>query len=140
MIINQNYDDIFGPAGAYAWPSDLDLAKEFIRVVSGEKSSADCLNDYFLSSLFDSYYEEYEGLGFNENEVWDLADAKVKYTQELFNDAKSWPLPYLVASAVYSILSINTEQIHMISDVWPYFLWLFLLFDEPLFEMFRGKG
>ena len=48
--MNQNYDDIFGPGGAYAWPADLDVAKELIRAAPGEKSSADCLNDWFLLS------------------------------------------------------------------------------------------
>ena len=138
--MNNTYEQEFGPGGAYTWPGDLDVAKEFIRAVPGEKSSANCLTDQFFSSMFDSYYEEYEELGFNEDEIWDLADAKVTSTQELFHDAKNWPLPYLVGSAVYYIFSENTEQIHMIYHVSRDFLWLFLMFNEPLFDMLRGKG
>jgi hypothetical protein len=59
MIINENYDDIFGPGGAYAWPADLDVAEGFLRVPPGEKSSADCLTDYFFSHMlgFDQEYD-----------------------------------------------------------------------------------
>jgi hypothetical protein len=139
MIINENYDDIFGPGGAYAWPADLDVAEGFLRVPPGEKSSADCLTDYFFSHML-GFDQEYDGLGFNEDEIDNLVEAKIKSTQELFHDAKNWPLPYLVASAVYHILSINAEKIHMVSNVSHDFLWLFLLFDEPLFDMLRAKG
>ena len=136
MIIHQNYDDIFGPGGPYAWPADLDVAKEFIRAAPGEKSSADCLNDWFFSHML-GFDQEYDGLGFDEEEIDDLVEAKITSTQELFHDAKNWPLPYLVGSAVYEILSKDTE---MSLTVGTDFLWLFLLFDEPLFDILRGKG
>ena len=139
MIINQNYDDIFGPGGAYAWPADLDVAKGFIRAAPGEKSSADCLTDHFFSHML-GFDQEYDGLGFDEDEVDDLVEAKATSTQELFHDAQNWPLPYLVASAVYYIVSKNIQKIHIIPGAWHDFLWLFLLFDEPLFDMLRGKG
>jgi hypothetical protein len=134
--MNNNYDQEFGPGGAYAWPADLDVAKAFIRVAPTEKSSADCLTDYFFSHML-GFDQEYDGLGFNEDEVYDLVEAKVTSTQELFHDAKNWPLPYLVGSAVYYIVSKDTE---MSLSVWRDFLWLFLLFDEPLFHILRGKG
>jgi hypothetical protein len=137
--MNQNYDQIFGPGGRYAWPADLDVAEALIRAALSAKSSADCLNDWFFSHML-GFDQEYEGLRFNEDEIDDLVEAKVESTQELFKDAKNWPLPYLVGSAVYHIVSKNTEKIHMISHVWHNFLWLFLLFDEPLVKMFRGKG
>ena len=82
--------------------------------------------------------QEYDGLDFDEDEIDDLVEAKITSTQELFHDAKNWPLPYLVASAVYHILSKDTEMSHNL--VGTDFLWLFLLFDEPLFDMLRGKG
>jgi hypothetical protein len=125
--MNKNYDQEFGPGGAYAWPSDMDVAKALIRVAPGEKSSADCLTDDFFYDFLRSY----------EEEDLDLAEATAKSRQELFKDAKNWPLPYLVASAVYEIVSKGTE---MTLSVWRHFFWLFLLFDEPLFDMFRGKG
>ena len=137
--MNQNYDDIFGPGGAYAWPADLDVAKDFIRAAPGEKSSADCLNDWFFSHML-GFDQEYDGLDFDKEEIDDLVEAKITSTQQLFHDAKNWPLPYLVASAVYYIVSENTEEIHMIYHVWHDFLWLFLFFDEPLFDMVKGKG
>ena len=136
FIMNNNYDQEFGPGGAYAWPADLDVAKEFIRAAPGEKSSADCLTDHFFSHML-GFDQEYDGLGFDEEEIDDLVEAKITSTQELFHDAKNWPLPYLVASAAYEIVSKDTE---MSLTVWRDFFWLFLLFDEPLFEMFRGKG
>ena len=125
--MNKNYDQEFGLGGAYAWPSDLDVAEGLIRAAPTEKSSADCLNDYFFYNFLGSYEDEDE----------DLAEATAKSRQELFKDAKNWPLPYLVASAVYEILSKDTE---MSLSVSRHFLWLFLLFDQPLFDMLRAKG
>ena len=137
--MNQNYDDIFGPGGPYAWPADLDVAKGFLRAAPGEKSSADCLNDWFFSHML-GFDQEYDGLDFDKEEIADLVEAKIRSTQELFHDAKNWPLPYLVGSAIYHIFSINAEEIYMVSNVSRHFLWLFLLFDEPLFDMVRAKG
>ncbi len=95
-----------------------------------EKSSADCLDDDFfyeyLNHLDDHIFEEYP-----EKEAYELAEATAKSRQKLFKDARDWPLPYLVASAVYKMLSTEGKQIHMISHLWRELLWPFLSFDEP---------
>ena len=128
--MNKNYDQEFGPEGAYAWPGDLSMAMAFIKAALWGKSSADCLDDYFFYTLLGSY-ETYEDE--------DLAEVTAKSNQELLKDAKNWPLPYFVASAVYEILSTKAEMMHMIRYGWHDFLWLFLLFNEPLFDMLRAK-
>ena len=69
----------------------------------------------------------------------ELAEEAAKSRQELFRDARNWPLPYLVTSAVYHILSTKAERIYIINGFWHYFLWLFLSFDKPLFDMLRVK-
>ena len=101
-ILNKNYDQEFGPGGAYAWPSDMHVAEALIRAAPTAKSSANCLSDYFFYQFLGSDQDEF--LGFDEDEAFDLAEATAKSRQELFKDAKNWPLPYLVASAVYEIL------------------------------------
>ena len=104
-----------------------------------EKSSADCLDDDFfyeyLNHLDDHIFEEYP-----EKEAYELAEATAKSRQKLFKDARDWPLPYLVASAVYKMLSTEGKQIHMISHLWRELLWPFLSFDEPFSDMVKAKG
>ena len=134
--MNKNYDQEFGPKGAYAWPSDVDVAEGLVRVAPTQKSSADCLNDDFFSHTL-GFDQEYDGLGLNEDEIDNLVEAKITSTQQLFKDVKNWPFPSLVASAVYEILSKDTEMSLTVSR---HFLWLFLLFDQPLFDMVRAKG
>ena len=129
--MNQNCDQEFGPGGAYAWPGDLSMAIAFLQAALWKRSSADCLNDYFFYTLLGSYESLHDE---------DLAETTAKSSQELFKDARNWPLPYLVASAVYKILSINAEKIHIFHHGWRHLFWLFLLFDEPLFDMARAKG
>jgi hypothetical protein len=77
--MNKKYDQEFGPGGAYAWPSDLNVEKALIRVAPTKKSSADCLTDYFFYDIFGSY----------EDDDLDLAEATAKSRQELFKDAKN---------------------------------------------------
>ena len=94
-----HFDKEFGPGGAYAWPGDLSMARALIETVIWGKSSADCLGDYFLYWLFGPY-------DFNEDEELAESIGKLREeAQELFKDARNWPLPYLVASAVYEIVS-----------------------------------
>ena len=132
--MTKDYDKEFGPGGWYAWPADVDVAGRFLEAAPYSKSSAECLDDDFFGDyldclddhLFDNYPEE---------EAAELAEAEAKSRQELLKDAKNWPLPCLVASAVYKILSIHKSY-----GFWSDFLWPFLVFDEPLFDMLRSKG
>jgi hypothetical protein len=133
--MNKNYDQEFGPGGTYAWPSDLSVAKGLIEVAPTEKSSGDCLSNYFFHRFLGSEHDEF--LAFYEDEARTSAEAKARSRQELCKDARNWPLPYLVTSAVYKILSKNTEMSY---NVWRHFLWLCLLYNEPLFGMLREKG
>ena len=136
--MTKNYDQEFGPGGIYAWPGCLDVAERFIESVPYAKSGPDYLDDDFFyeyldfldAELFDEHPEE---------EALKLAKAAAKARQELFRDARNWPLPYLVASATYKILSARDEGVYMITRLGDCFFWLFLCFDEPLFDMLRAK-
>ncbi len=135
----EDYNHEFGPEGTFAWPSDLDVAERFIEAAPYAKSGPDCLTDYFFYEYLDCidaplFYE------YPEEEALQLAEAAAKARQELFKDARDWPLPCLVASAVYKMLSAETEQIHMIRDLWGDLFWLFLCFDQPLSDMVKAKG
>ena len=125
--------------GAYAWPGDPSTAMALIETVMWEKSSADCLGDYFLYMVLGSY----DSNCYDSDEEEDLAESIGKSRQELrevFKDAKNWPLPYLVASAVYELVSKDPEIFRINYEVWRHLFWVFLLFDEPLFDMLRAKG
>ena len=137
--MTKNYDYEFGPGGIHEWPADLDVAEKLLQAAPYEKSSADCLDDDFFSEYL-AHLDKHLFEDFPEDEAYELAEAAVKARQELFKDAVNWPLPYLVASAVYKMLSTEGEEIHMISDLWDELLWPFLCFDEPLFGMLRAKG
>ena len=128
----KDYDKEFGPGGWYAWPADVDVAGRFLTAAPYAKSSAECLDDDF----FYEYLNCLDGYLFSEyppDEAAELAEALAKSRQELFKDAKSWPLPCLVASAMYKI---QRFYFHF----WGEFLWPFLSFAEPLFDMLRAKG
>ncbi len=137
--MTKNYDQQFGPGKVNKWPASLDIAERFLEAAPYAKSSADCLNNYFFSEYLDHldrhFFDE-----FPEQEAHKLVEEARKHRQELFEEAKMWPLPCLVASAVYHILSTETEQIHMISNLWRQLLWPLLVFDEPLFDMLRAKS
>ena len=134
-----DYDKEFGPNGIYKWPANLDIAERLVKVTPEAKSSADCLDDdFFYRSLgpLDGYlFDEYP-----EEEALELAESAAKSRKELFKDAKNWPLPCLVTSAVYKMLSTEAEQRYSIGQSWRALFWPFLLFDEPLFGMLRAKG
>ena len=138
-----NYDQEFGPGGAYAWPADLDVAESFIEVAPEAKSSADCLDDdFFYQQLdyLDVYDDDDEDSG-DDDELWaELAKEAARSRQELFKDAINWSLPCLVTSATYKLLSAKEKRVHTITRFWDCFLWLFLSFDEPLFNMLQAKG
>ena len=135
----KDYDQEFGPGGVFTWPSSIDVAERFIEAALYTKSSAECLdNDFFyryLNCLDKHLFDEYP-----EDEADELVEAAAKSREELFKEAKNWPLLYLVASSIYKILSIKAERIHMISSLWDCFFWPFLSFDEPLFGMLKAKG
>lgn len=137
--MTRNYDYEFGPEGTFAWPGCLEVAGRLLDAAPYEKSSADCLDHNFfyedLDHLDNHIFEEYP-----EEEAYELAEAAKKSRQELFKDARDWPLPCLVASAVYKILSTEGEEIHMISYLWRELLWPFLCFGEPLSDMVKAKG
>ena len=135
-----DYEKDFGPNGRYAWPGCLEVADRFLEAALSTKSGPDCLDDGFflggyLAHIDEHFFEDYPG-----KEAYELAEASAKSRQELFKDAKNWPLPCLVASAVYEILSAEAEQRDSISQYWRALFWSFLLFDEPLFGMLRAKG
>lgn len=129
----KNYDQEFGPGGCYTWPDDLNMAERFIRAALCAKSSPDCFYDDF-------FYGDEEVSQYQEDEALELAEAVAKRKQELFIDARNWPLLYVVASAVYHILSTKAENTYVLTRFWYYFFWLFLSFDEPLFDMLKAKG
>ena len=125
--MTRNYDYEFGQEGTFAWPSDLDVAERFIEAAPYTKSSPDCLDDYFfyedLDHLDNHIFYEYP-----EEEALELAEAAAKTRQELFKDAVNWPLPYLVMSATYKILSAKDEGVYMMTHRTRFgdrFFWLF---------------
>ena len=111
--MTKNYDQEFGPNGIYGWPACLDIAERLLEAAPYAESSADCLNDDFFSEYLD-YLDKHLFEDYPEEEAYELAEAARKSRQELFKDATKWPLPYLVASAIYKILSTEAERIHMI--------------------------
>ena len=125
----------FGPNGRYPWPGCLDVADKVIIRAPYAKSSSDCLTEEFFDRCLDRFenelLEEYP-----KEEVYEMKRAAVKEKQELFKDVRGWPLPCLVTSAMHYRLSTK-KTYHMISDE---FLWLFLSFDKPLFDMLRAEG
>jgi hypothetical protein len=137
-FINKNYNQEFGPGGAYTWPSDQSVAMAFIEAVPWAKSSSDCLNEYFFYEIL-GYKQNLDQFLDSDNEDQDqaLEEAEAYTQQQMFQHARSWPLPYLVTSAVYEILS---KDARMHPYDWSRFFWVFLLFDEPLFGMLQEKG
>jgi hypothetical protein len=133
-----DYDQEFGPSGRYPWPGYIDIAEGVIKVAVApcKKSSSDCLTQYFfercLADLEEKLLEDYP-----EEEASELKEAALRERQELFKDARGWPLSCLVTSAVYYIFSTDAERVYMISGD---LLWLFLSFDKPLLDMFQSKG
>ena len=69
----------------------------------------------------------------------EFAEAAAKEREQLFKEARSLPLPYLVASAIYKILSREPEVLSLITPSSYCLLWPFLCFDEPLFDMLRSR-
>ena len=143
-------DSEFGPEGVFAWPACPEVAEMFLEVAPYAKSGPDCLNDNF----FYDDYDDLEGPRINSLDSYiflncpddypyevavEFAEAAAKDREELFKDARSWPLPYLVASATHKILSVEPEVVRMIIPLWYRFLWPFLCFDEPLSDMLRSK-
>ena len=112
--MTRNYDQEFGPDGIYAWPGCLDVAGRFIEAAPYAESGPDCLDDYFFYEYLDcldaELFDEHP-----EKEALELVEAAAKSRQELFRDARNWPLPYLVTSAMYHILSTKAERIHKIN-------------------------
>ena len=135
-----DYEKDFGPNGRYEWPADAHVAERFLEAALSTKSGPDCLDDGFFLGGYLEHLDEHFFDNYPEEEAYELAEASAKSRQELFKDAKSWPLPCLVASAVSEVLSTEAEHGHMISEFWSPLLWPFLSFDEPLFDMLRAKG
>ena len=127
------YDKQFGLDGMYAWPADLDVAERLIDIAPDAKSSFDCLNDGFFYEDPD-HHDRYFFDDYSVDEAKELAKIAAKSRQELFKEARYWPLSYLVASAVYKIFS--TEGVYVSSNL----IWVFLCFDELISDMFRSKG
>ena len=126
-------------SSAQTGPACLDVAEMFIKAAPYAKSGPDCLNDDFFYGYLDCLDAHFL-LNYPAEEVEELAEAAAKARQELFRDARNWPLPYLVTSAVYHILSARDEGVYMLTSLGDCFFWLFLCFDEPLFDMLRAKG
>ena len=131
-----DYDQEFGPNGRYPWPGCIDIAEGLIKVAPCEKSSSDCLTEELLDWYLDNFEEELLEY-YPEEEASELKEAAVRERQELFKDARGWPLPCLVTSAVYYIFSTDAGRVYIISKD---LLWLFLSFNKPLFDMLRSKG
>ena len=128
-----DYDKIFGPHGERGWPGDVDEAKSFIDKVHSATSSSQCFED-------DDFIHPYK----LEEELWpetrEEARAREEKRQELFNDAKDWPLASVVTSAVYKILTDKTERFGSVDNfTWFQLFWIFLLFKEQLFDMVESK-
>ena len=132
--MTRDYDHEFGPDGMYAWPACPDVAERFVEAAPYAKSGPDCLNDDFFYDYLDCL-DAHLFLNYPSEEAEELAEEASKGRQELFRDARNWPLPYLVASATYKMLSTRPQRVNM----WYWFLWPFLCFDEPLFGMLRAK-
>ena len=133
--MTRDYDHEFGPDGTSAWPACPDVAEKLVEAAPYAKSGPDCLNDDFFYDYLDCL-DKHLFLNYPEEEAEKLAEEAAKGRQELFRDARNWPLPYLVASATYKMLSTRPHGIRM----WSRILWPFLCFDEPLFDMLRVKG
>ena len=112
----------------------LDVAETFIEVAPYKKSSFHCLNDDFFYESLD-HLDQHLFDELPRDEAEDLAEAASKSRQELFKEARYWPWPYLIASAVYKIFSTEGDKRYVSGNL----LWVFLCFDEPLFDMLRSK-
>jgi hypothetical protein len=134
-----DYDQKYGPNGQYPWPSCPEVAERFIEAALYAKSSHECLdNDFFfdyLDQLDDHLFYDYP-----EDEARKMIKANAKSRQQLFKEARKWPLDTLIASATYKICSTKPEGMYMLSRLWHCFFWPFLVFDELLFDMFQAKG
>ena len=148
--MTKNYNKEFGPDGLFAWPACTDVAERFLEAAPFAKSGPDCLNDEF----FYDDYDDCEGPRINSLDSYiflncpddypyemavEFAEAAAKEREQLFKEARSLPLPYLVASATYKILSREPEVLSLITPSSYCLLWPFLCFDEPLFDMLRSR-
>ena len=145
--MTKNYDKEFGPDGLFAWPACTDVAERFLKAAPFAKSGPDCLNDEFFYDDYDdcegpriNSLDSYIFLNCPDELAVEFAEAAAKEREQLFQEAISWPLPYLVASATYKILSVEPEVVRIVTPLWDCFLWPFLCFDEPLSDMLRSKG
>ena len=116
-------DKEFGTGGPYAWPGNFEEADEFLDVCTLIESSGECLE-------FEFYEEE------------DAEDVR-----ERFKGVTEWPLPYLVASAVYCFLAWRNRMGERIWNVgrieafdWKKLFSVLLTVGEPLFEMIKRNG
>lgn len=130
-----DFDKVFGPSGRYAWPGCLDIARNLIIRAPYAKLSSDCLTENFFDQCLDRYENELLE-DYPKEEVYEMKRAAVKEKQELFKDASGWSLNNLVTSAMYYKL-LTKKTFFIISDE---FLWLFLSFDKPLFDVLRLEG
>ena len=129
-----NYDQRYG---VYRWPTCLDVAKKFLKAAVYANSTAECLDDYFFFEYLDSLDQDlfYDN---PEDEALELIEAASKSRQNLFKEAKKWSLDDLVASAIYFVLSTDKSSTPYMC--WSSFFWVFLIFDEPIFDMLKPKG
>ncbi len=137
--MTRDYDQEFGPGGPYYWPADLAIAERLLQKAPYVKSTAECLDSDFFYQYLDHldapFFREYE-----ESKALELAQAAGKARQELFKEALTWPLSYLVTSATYKILSAKDEEVYITSCLGDCFFWAFLSFNEPLFDVLYAKG
>ena len=132
-----DYNQKFGRNGVYHWPACLEVAEKFLGASVYANSTDECLDEYFFFEYL-NFLDQELFYDFPEDEALKLIEAAAKSRQELFKEAKKWSLDDLVTSAIYFILS--TDNISIRYMCWSSFLWVFLVFDEPLFDMLKMKG
>ena len=129
-----NYDKTYGPQGSKGWRGDVGEARNFLKKALGAESTSECLED---EDFIHPYKSEEELWPETREEAW----AREEKRQELFNDAKEWPLVSVVCSAVYKILTDKIERFGFVGNfTWSELFWLLLAFKEQVFDMIEAKG
>ncbi len=113
---------------------DVDEANTFLKKVPTATYSSQCFED-------DDFFHPYKLDEELEPETREEAWARGEKRRELFNDAKGWPLASAVTSAVYKVLTDETERFGSVGNfTWSQLFWLLLLFKEQVFDLVEAKG
>lgn len=126
-------DKEFGKGAPFWWPGYLHEADRLLCCCCQCESSVECLDR-----------EEFIG----NDEDMDIPDED---GEERFKAARDWPLPYLVASAMYRVLAEKDHEAQeralasggsrgISSDMWGKLFFVILCFGAPIPAMLQRNG